>query len=68
VCVSRVEPAFVQILADLGEADLDAPAASWAQKLSDLDAGALKDLLRQMTAFARQAREAAKPVLQLDLL
>jgi hypothetical protein len=68
VSVSRVEPAFVQGLAALGESDLDALGETWVGKLENADPPAVKDLLRRMAAFARQAGEAGRPVLQVDVV
>src|SRR5436190_806609 len=57
-CVSRVEPAFVRSLAALGDADLDTAAANWVQRLEDAEPAAVRELLCQLSAFARRAEEA----------
>jgi hypothetical protein len=68
VSVSRVDPSFVQKMAGLHEADLAGLAENWAQEVEDASADVARDLLGKLAAFARQAEEAAKPLLQADML
>ena len=68
ISVSRVDPSFVRILAGLNESDIAALAEAWVQKLEDVKPNVANDLLRKLAAFARQAEEASKPVLQADVL
>lgn len=67
-CVSLVEASFLQALDNLTDQQLTEHADAWAQKIEGVTSEAARQLLGQMAAFARQAREAAKPVLQLDVL
>jgi hypothetical protein len=67
-CVSRVEPSFVRGLAALTEPDLAGLAERWSQHLGNVGVATVVELLRRLSTFARQADQAGKPVLQLDIL
>jgi hypothetical protein len=68
VSVSRVDLSFVQKLAGLHDADLTGLAESWVQKLENAKPEVARDLLAKLAAFASQAEEVAKPLLQADVL
>ncbi len=66
--VSRVPPEFVQALAALDEPAAAALARAWAGAVEDVTEEAVVQLVQRMAEFARQAIQAGKPVLELDLM
>jgi hypothetical protein len=66
--VSRVSPEFVQMLAGLDEPGTAMLAQGWAAAVEGVTEEAMVQLVRQMAEFARQATQAEKPVLELDIM
>jgi hypothetical protein len=60
-------PEFIDALAAVKKADLPTLAGKWhkCEALSEWEAETVRDVLGEMTDFARRAKREKKPVLQL---
>jgi len=67
--VSRVDPRLIAALAAVKKPDLDRVAAAWhaCEEMAEWERGTVAEVLREMADFARRAKRARKPVLQLDV-
>jgi hypothetical protein len=66
--VSRVAPEFVEVLAALDEPAAGELARAWAGALEGVSEETVIPLVSRMVEFARQAAQAGKPVLELDIM
>jgi hypothetical protein len=66
--VSQVSPEFLQKLLAVDTAALADLARPWAAAIEGVKEEAANQLLQNMAQFARQAEQAGKPVLQLDIM
>ena len=66
--VGWIVPEFIGALAAVKKTDVPTLAGMWhkCECLSELEAETVRDVLREMTGFARRAKRAKKPVLELS--
>lgn len=64
--VSRVEPEFIDALAAISPDDVPRYAAEWltVDEMMYTDSNDLVKIIEQLSSFARQAKQAGKPVLE----
>jgi hypothetical protein len=67
--VRRVDPRLIAGLAALKKPGLDRVATAWhaCEQVAEWEPGTVAEVLREMADFARRAKRARKPVLQLDV-
>jgi hypothetical protein len=68
--VFQVEPGFIEALANLQKSEIKRCVSAWAktETLSDWSVPTLEEVIEEFAEFARRARAAGKPVLELAVL